>query len=607
MDEENPSRSPGHVKLTALIGGEADAKDLAPPRLHAQCNWQLRHSRRIADWENNFGGAHSFKLQDSHIRRPKVKHPGVNLRISIMPKNKKKYKDKPPPNLKPEFVLTPDLIKPKKPKKNAPDRPQPEWMFPPDSENPVLNPKPKSDAKIRKDAEDHDTAVNFLHYKSVTAPVKAAPPATLLTLVGAFLTSYGFNSTSRIYTTELAARKKLDEWNVVINEKLPQGCPDLVKIFKDGYKTWEITRDDATSSSGESEDDASEESKSEAPMTSRTADDESTREESESSDSDPTGISESGRTALAKDKWTKKQRQAKKSASTSSSASASDSDSDADDEKDAGGVQTTNKKPARPSSLAEVVDSPNKSEPAVPPSSKPTITETSTTGSALSKVLTTSSNNAPRSSSSDVSDSSSESESTHLPIQSSQVHAASSTSDSGSTRCESESDASPKPASAKTVVTVLTQEPSTKERTGSSSSETLQATSTQKLSTANTSVPTSDASANDPVFQGKVTTITNQKRKRSPSPAAGATQSSKKHQKAKAPNTPFQRVPRDTVIDERFASNKYHAYDYADQAHNDLSVVRGKGFTKEKNKKKRGSYRGGAIDIAGGKGIKFDE
>ena len=54
-------------------------------------------------------------------------------------------------------------------------------------------------------------------------------------------------------------------------------------------------------------------------------------------------------------------------------------------------------------------------------------------------------------------------------------------------------------------------------------------------------------------------------------------------------------------------SNAYVSYEYADRAYNDLSVTRGKGFTKEKNKKKRGSYRGGPIDISGGKGFKFDD
>jgi hypothetical protein len=59
--------------------------------------------------------------------------------------------------------------------------------------------------------------------------------------------------------------------------------------------------------------------------------------------------------------------------------------------------------------------------------------------------------------------------------------------------------------------------------------------------------------------------------------------------------------------DDEHLSNAYVSYDYADRAYKDLSVTRGKGFTKEKNKKKRGSYRGGMIDISGGKGFKFED
>jgi len=57
----------------------------------------------------------------------------------------------------------------------------------------------------------------------------------------------------------------------------------------------------------------------------------------------------------------------------------------------------------------------------------------------------------------------------------------------------------------------------------------------------------------------------------------------------------------------KYVSNSYVSYDYADRAYQDLSVTRGKGFTKEKNKKKRGSYRGGPIDTSGGKSFKFED
>lgn len=56
----------------------------------------------------------------------------------------------------------------------------------------------------------------------------------------------------------------------------------------------------------------------------------------------------------------------------------------------------------------------------------------------------------------------------------------------------------------------------------------------------------------------------------------------------KKKQVPFSRIPTDQYVDPRFGSNAYVSYDYADKAHQDLIVTRGKGFTKEKNKKKRG-------------------
>ncbi|EXJ69501.1 uncharacterized protein A1O5_07537 [Cladophialophora psammophila CBS 110553] len=78
----------------------------------------------------------------------------------------------------------------------------------------------------------------------------------------------------------------------------------------------------------------------------------------------------------------------------------------------------------------------------------------------------------------------------------------------------------------------------------------------------------------------------------------------KKHVGARP--TPLAQLSAQATPDSHI-SNAYRSYDYADRAYNDLSVTRGKGFTKEKNKKKRGSYRGGAIDISGGKSFKFDD
>ncbi|KAJ2797530.1 jun-like transcription factor [Coemansia guatemalensis] len=70
------------------------------------------------------------------------------------------------------------------------------------------------------------------------------------------------------------------------------------------------------------------------------------------------------------------------------------------------------------------------------------------------------------------------------------------------------------------------------------------------------------------------------------------------------PATPFCRIRPEEVVyaDERLKDNTYLSKgetigDFGYKAHKDLIVTRGKAFTKEKNKKKRGSYSGGRITM----------
>ncbi|KAJ7161491.1 SRP40, C-terminal domain-containing protein, partial [Mycena crocata] len=51
------------------------------------------------------------------------------------------------------------------------------------------------------------------------------------------------------------------------------------------------------------------------------------------------------------------------------------------------------------------------------------------------------------------------------------------------------------------------------------------------------------------------------------------------------------------MMDNRYQMKAGPSNDYGQRAHNDLIVTRGAGFRKEKNKKKRGSYRGGEITM----------
>ncbi|KAJ1731765.1 jun-like transcription factor [Coemansia biformis] len=79
----------------------------------------------------------------------------------------------------------------------------------------------------------------------------------------------------------------------------------------------------------------------------------------------------------------------------------------------------------------------------------------------------------------------------------------------------------------------------------------------------------------------------------------------KRGEVANAPNTPFCRIRPEEVVyaDARLKDNRYTSKggvesDFGYKAHQDLIVTRGKAFTKEKNKKKRGSYSGGRISMA---------
>ncbi|KAH9832973.1 SRP40, C-terminal domain-containing protein, partial [Rhodofomes roseus] len=75
--------------------------------------------------------------------------------------------------------------------------------------------------------------------------------------------------------------------------------------------------------------------------------------------------------------------------------------------------------------------------------------------------------------------------------------------------------------------------------------------------------------------------------------------------KPRKSNTPFQRIKTDNIqfVDDRLKDNAFDsrgagANDYGERAARDLIVTRGSGFRKEKNKKKRGSYRGGEITVS---------
>ncbi|KAL6717651.1 jun-like transcription factor [Lecanora helva] len=548
---------------------------------------------------------------------------------------KKKVK-KPPPEIKPQYVLGENVPLPppkSKKKKNAPDKPQPAWMFPPDEENPVLNPKPKSEEQRLKDEKAKEQAIKYLRYKSVSAPMKDPPPELLCNLVGGFLTSYGFDSTSRIYTLQLRSRKKLDEWKISLDTKLPNGFPNLVRIFKEWYKVHqERTAMDETSSSSSSDgdnddddDDSSRDTKrakkakkakssktTKAETSEEVAVEEAAKNETSSSgdsDSDSSSGSKSDlklKDSTAASKPNVKSKRILKKKSSSPSASSSVSESDADDEQEPAGAKSNQAAPPPGKTIHETKNSLKRKA----GSSAETESSDDSSGdeqpASAKKIKSKATKSSP--SSSDTSSSSSETSSSEsnpnvkptekasAPPTANGASSSSDTSDINSLSSDSEGvDFSKPPKPTKTSLKLSPNLELNSTQPASDSSETLQATSTQKPHPTQPGLPLNST----PSDSAEASTT---KRKRSSSPTE-----TKSHKNMKKQNTPFQRVPSDTQVDSKLSSNAYRSYDYADRAHQDLSVTKGKGFTKEKNKKKRGTYRGGAIDISGGKGIKFED
>ena len=508
----------------------------------------------------------------------------------------------------------------KKKKKNAPDRPQPTWLFPPDEENPVLNPRPKSDEVKAKEVEERLKALDYMKRRVHAVPDRQAPPPQLLTIVGVFLTNFGFNSTSRLFTSERTARRELNGWEDAIGQKLERGIPPLEQIYRDWYREFQIKQKDGTSSSSEGEEASESDSGVGVPAQ------DFTNSDSEAS-SDGLGGSDIEMKEAPKNK--KKSKAAEKVSSGTSSESSS-SDSDADDEqevakpkasagkkaskaaKSAAAPQTVGntsnklKRKASPSDDSETSDNDsdeeelrrNKKAKAAPSIEAPAILPLDY------KAPTTKTKNvkqAPPAAPSEDSSSAetSQDEASENPPAPTEQVLTNGNASSGSEETDSEDSEPDAPQPAKKAVDKKNSNaavPAMKAIT-SDSSATIDGDTKKPSDAATDSSDTSAASSSDSEHAPKIS-------KNSAKVLTPVTKEKKKHQGAKP--TPLAELSSNTK-DDSVVSNKYKNYDYADKAFKDLSVTRGKGFTKEKNKKKRGSYRGGAIDTSGGKAHKFED
>ncbi len=523
-------------------------------------------------------------------------------------------------------------------KKKGPSKPQPAWLFPADEENPVLNPREKSHAEVERAIKDREKAVDYMQRRVHGVPDRPAPDPLLLTLIGIFLTDFGFNSTSRLFTNERQARQTLNGWEEALGKKIDKKTPKLEQIFRDWHREWAIKQDEETSSSeSSSEASSGEESETEAQK--------KLEEPRNSNDSDSTSaVSDVEMKDAPLPKKAKKKSTSKKIPVPSSSSSSSTSDSDADDEKEnaapmieivpkrdsksaaarptVGEMVNKLKRKARstPSSSAsaDIEDEPpvkvkkvktgsvvskpttsakrpkaekGKTKSTFPPSTKPLKALKAAKAKADDKVALDPSSSGSSAEFSEP-DSGEQPASRWLPdIALSPIVATRSSPNDNTSDSDSDGPDDkklPRGATLPKIPTILSDSSATINGDSKKPSANVSPSSDSSSATSSSSEDFDAAPAKKPMAVTAPTKLTEVR----------------KHKGAKP--TPLAELSKSADA-EAHPSNKYQSYTYADKAYKDLSVTRGKGFTKEKNKKKRGSYRGGPIDTSGGKSYKFED
>lgn len=391
------------------------------------------------------------------------------------------------------------------------------------------------------------------------------PNPVLVALISQFLSNHGFESTLRVWNTEKKSRsgsKQKDASSDIFGKKLTKDLPQLDVMLKEYMAKVKVDANDSSSSNSEEADSSSDsdvemadDAKSEASSSSSSDSSSSADSSSDSSESESDSGSGSGSDSAASD--VKKPAIAKslkrKASSSSSSSSGSDSSSDSETEARSNRPLKKSKTQHKKSESESSSDSDS--------SSSSSDSEDSDDESAAKQLREAAATALPDSDSSSSSSSSSESGSSSDSDSSSSDDDVASSSSSSSDDEDDDAKADDEPIA----------------NDGINATKTLDRAS-------------SDSSA---TIQGD------------PAPLPPWPVKDEKKRSGARPTRLAELSAQ--AQDGEYLSNQYISYDYADRAYNDLVVTRGKGFTKEKNKKKRGSYRGGPIDTSGGKAFKFED
>ncbi|KAJ9602985.1 jun-like transcription factor [Cladophialophora chaetospira] len=409
------------------------------------------------------------------------------------------------------------------------------------------------------------------------AQVAPEPSSQVLSLVSAFLSTHGFDSTSKALKKELKRKTFVTDL-----EPLESGI-GLESIVE----SWNIQQAQSSSedqSAGESEAATSgSESESSSATSSEAGHDSAPSDAASSSSSD--SDSEEEEKVPPKPTKSKKAKRSKREVSPAVSSSSS-SDSDADDEnEDVSKVETIRKKSPTSSRKTDSVPSLKRKAASSSADSSSSDSDSDDDGERPVKRIKHAI---------DVKTSSSEASSSEPEDEASESDASSTKS---GTNASSDTDTS------------SSEEEQDDDDNGEEESAPAQPRSFAKLmkETKEAKEAPSDSSSN--TVMGDVVDPEENSAEAEESRSAdnkSKTQALTKKKHVGARPTPLAQLSAQASVDAHI-SNAYKSYEYADRAYNDLSVTRGKGFTKEKNKKKRGSYRGGAIDTSGGKSFKFDD
>ncbi|RKF79228.1 hypothetical protein GcC1_048013 [Golovinomyces cichoracearum] len=533
-------------------------------------------------------------------------------------------------------------------KKKTTSKKTPEWLFPDKIDSQSKSSQEAKEMSKKKLAKQ--VADNLLKRRAAGETSKTKPCSRLLDAVDAFLIEIGYSNSSKAFKAE---RKSHGENGINIKNTL-----SLIDIFNEWQKihTSKEHQDTEIKVAVDRERDVKSKKagNNHAQASGRNAcSNTSSPKKCQGSDVHMADATEDGSSSS--------------SSSDSSSSSSTSSDSDADDEKDVVPIKTPDPSKPRDNGKKRKAsfsnDSDSSSNQSKSKSKKMKIGAKISDSPAKSSSNSSSSNaSSDSSSSNDSSSSDSDSTSDENPTTAKAGKNDSSSSDSSSSDSESTSDENPTTAKAGKNDSSSSNSSSSDSNSSSSDGDSSSSDSDSSSSDSDSSSSDSDSSSSDgdsetstqssnkssthqisksdskssgtsksKIDDKEMTAIATSKNPSNTAKTGNAPESSTKFllpataggkstktlnskrsiddpaSFGKKPNEPFSRIPKDIKINEKLASNAYVPYDYAQKAHEDLIVTKGKNFTKEKNKKKRGSYRGGHIDVEDKKGIKFED